>query len=90
MEVEVLEKNKNMLKFRIVGDKHTITNILREKVMEEGDVTLAGYDKTHPLSDDSIFVVKTSSKDASSVVKKAIDELSKEFKTLEKEMSKLK
>ena len=58
--------------------------------MEDGDVTLAGYDKTHPLSDDAIFIVKTSSKDASTVLKKAIDELSKELDSLEKEMSKLK
>ena len=90
MEVNILEKSKNVLKFEIKGDKHTVTNLLREKLFEDSEVSMAGYDKTHPLEDNAISILKTNSKDATSVLKNAISSLEKELDNLKKELSNVK
>jgi len=90
MEVNILKKRKNQLEVEIKGDKHTLTNLLREKLIEDPDVILAGYDKTHPLDNTAIFILKTKSKDATVVLKKAITDLVKEFDGLNKKLSRLK
>ena len=90
MDIKIMQQDKNLLKFEVIGDKHTITNMLREKLFEDGEVSMAGYDKTHPLQDSAIFILKTTSKDATSVLKKAISSLKKELTDLNKEVSRLK
>ena len=90
METKILSKEKKELRVEILGDKHTITNLLRLKLAEDEDVDIAGYNKLHPLEDKSILVVKTKTKDASTVLKKAISEIQKELSSLSKELKRIK
>ncbi len=90
MEAKILSKEKKELKIEILGDKHTVTNLLRAKLVDEGDVDVAGYDKVHPLENKAIFVLKTKSKDASTVLKKAINDIEKELDSASKELARIK
>ncbi len=87
MEVKVLEKTKDLLKLEIVGETHTLCNLLREELWNQ-DVDIAAYHIEHPLVSNPVLVV--SSKDPKKSLEKAIDSLKKTFSKLRKEAEKLK
>jgi DNA-directed RNA polymerase subunit L len=59
MEVKVLSKSKNELRLEIIGEDHTLCNLLQNVLLEDKNVELAGYDQPHPLIRSSIIYVRT-------------------------------
>ena len=89
MEVEILEKKKNMLKFKVKGETHTLCNILRRELMSDNAIEFAGYRVEHPLINEAIFTVRTGRKDPKKAVKDAITRIKKNadsFKTQAKKI----
>ncbi len=82
MEVEVLEKNENEVKFRVKGGSQSLLNVLRETANSKEGVTFSGVQLEHPLENSSIFILRTQSKDAMKVFKALIDETRKNLKEL--------
>ncbi len=59
MEIHVLEKEKNKLKFEIKGEDNTLSNILRNELWNDKDVTLSGYKIEHSLLSQPVFTVES-------------------------------
>jgi len=59
MEVKVISKTKNELKFEIVGEDHTLCNLLQNVLLQDKNVEVAGYDQPHPLIRSSIVYLRT-------------------------------
>ena len=87
MEVKVFEKTKDLLKLEIVGETHTLCNLLREELWNQ-NVDIAAYHIEHPLVSNPVLVV--SSPNPKKSLEKAIDILKKTFSKLRKEAEKLK
>jgi DNA-directed RNA polymerase subunit L len=76
MDIEMLEKTKESIKFKILHERHTISQMLKNELLENKDVSMASYILEHPEADDGIFYVKMKSgKDVLKAVEKAIDNL---------------
>ena len=59
MEINVLEKEKNKLKFDIEGEDNTFSNILRNELWNDKDITLSGYKIEHSLLSEPVFTVES-------------------------------
>ncbi len=82
MEVEVIEKSDNELKFRVKGGSQSVLNVLRDIAVSMDDVSFAGFKLEHPLEASSTFILKTKSKNVSKVFKEIIDESRKKLKDI--------
>jgi len=59
MELRVLRRTPNELKFEIEGEGHTFCNLLESVLLEDKMVEFAGYDVPHPLISNAIFFIRT-------------------------------
>lgn len=59
MEVKLISKSKNELRFEVLGEDHTFCNLLQNVLLNDKNVELAGYDQPHPLIRSSIVYLKT-------------------------------
>ncbi|HJW96911.1 MAG TPA: DNA-directed RNA polymerase subunit L [archaeon] len=83
MEIKVLEKSNESMKIEVVGENHTLLNLLREKSWKAG-ATQASYMIEHPyLSNPKITVRAKNPKkvlaDAIQMVAEDAREFGKEF-----------
>lgn len=82
MELNLIDKSKNRLKFEIIGEGHTLCNAIRRELWNDKDVEVAGYNIEHSLVGNPVFIVE-SKKDAKSALIDAVERLkkrNKEFK----------
>ncbi len=87
MEVKITEEGENTITVEIDDARHTLPNLLRNNLWEDPSVTLAAYEKKHPVfgSPKLIIKAKNPQKALLTAIKKSQDQLN-EF---EKEFSKL-
>ncbi len=81
MELKVLEQEKNRLRVELIGESHTMANIITKELWKESDVDVAGYNQDHPQTTNPVLILQTKKKDAKKVLVAAIDSLKKEHKT---------
>lgn len=85
MKIEIIEKTKESLKFKMLNTRHTIPEMLKNQLLENKDVTMASYILEHPEDSESIFFVKVKKdKDVKKCLLNAIDELKKEVNSFTK------
>ncbi|MCD6576122.1 MAG: DNA-directed RNA polymerase subunit L [Nanoarchaeota archaeon] len=89
VEIEILEEEKNKLKFKVKGETHTILNLIRNELFNDESIEFAGYKIEHPLVKDAIFTIATSKGTPKTALKKAIERLQKKLSKLEAEIKKL-
>ena len=58
MEIEVLKEEKNLFEFKIKGERHTLPNLLKSKLIDKKEVEFVAYKLDHPSDPDSIFVLR--------------------------------
>lgn len=58
MEIELLRAEKDLLEFKIKGERHTYPQLLKYYLLKNPDVAFAAYKLEHPLDKDSIFIVR--------------------------------
>lgn len=75
MEIEILEKESNSIKFKVLGETHTILAILREELYEDSAVDFASYNVEHPLKDEAIFRLTTGRKDPVKALNEAVERI---------------
>lgn len=84
MKIEIIEKNKDSIKFKMHNAKHTIPNLLKNQLLLNKDVNMAAYDIDHFEEKESTFFVKMKAgKNPQDAIKKAIDEILKTLKEFE-------
>lgn len=94
MKVKILKRTSNELKLEVEGIGHTLCNLLQKRLLEDGNVALAGYDIPHPLASNPIIYVRTKGdvkpEEALRKTVKKAREINKEFsKQLKKALKKI-
>ena len=82
MKIEVVTNEKDNLEFFIEGERHTLPNMLKEKLANDASVEFCAYRLDHPLDKKARFIVKGKNP------KKAVEEAIKQIKTEISEFSK--
>jgi len=89
MEIEILNEEKNEMKFKIKGETYTLTNLLKKELFKDPAVEFAGFTVEHPLFEEAIFVIRTNKKKPRTVLKDAITRIQKQLSKFEAEVKKL-
>jgi DNA-directed RNA polymerase subunit L len=90
MKLSVVQNEKNTLEFYIEGERYTLPNYLKEKVVTMSGVEFCAYKLDHPLDKKAKFIVKTDGKSPKKVIEEAIKNAKEELNELKKEVDKLK
>lgn len=90
MEIKVIEQEKNKLKVEIIGETHTLCNVIRSELIENKSVEIAGYHLEHPMVNNPVLFVETEKEDPKKAVLNACSSLKKKTAELRKELTKLK
>ena len=88
MKLSVITDEKGTLEFFIEGERHTLPNILREKVAAQEGVEFCAYRLDHPLDKRSRFIIK--GKSPKKALEEAIKLTKEELAEFKKEADKLK
>ncbi len=84
MEIKVLDNEKNRLRFELIGETHTLANLITKELWNEADVTISGYNLMHPQTGQIVILIETTKKDPKKVLLETLSTLKKrssEFKT---------
>ena len=93
MELELVQKDERSLVVKVLGEDHTLCNLLRKALYEDEHVVAASYAIEHPLTEPPKIYVKTKAgksperalMDAAERVAEQLEELRKK---LQKELKK--
>ncbi len=88
MEIEVLKDEKNLFEFVIKGERHSLPNLLKTKLLDNEEVEFVAYKLNHPSDPDSIFVLRTKSKNPKTILADALKDIDKDLDEFEKELKK--
>lgn len=83
MNVNFVQRDKGSWILDVVGEGHTLFNVLKRKLQDDKTIKFAGYSHPHPLMDKFTLSIKGSN--VKSSVDKAIQSLKAEISMLEKE-----
>jgi len=61
LELKVLKKTDRELRLEVIGESHTLLNLLQKELVRDPEVEIGGYDVIHPLERPirSILYVRT-------------------------------
>ncbi len=89
MQIKVLSKTHNELKFEIEGESHTLCNLLEKVLLEDETVDMAGYNIPHPLTSNPIIYIRTKGRRRpETALKEAVKKILQKEKELEREFKK--
>jgi|TARA_Y100000310_G_scaffold92751_1_gene90355 DNA-directed RNA polymerase subunit L len=77
--MEIISKQKNLLKISFKPFDQGLLNAVNDKIWESKEVESSGFQVTHPEVGEAIFTLRTKSKDAKAIWNAAIATLTKEF-----------
>ncbi|MHA1832438.1 MAG: DNA-directed RNA polymerase subunit L [Candidatus Baldrarchaeia archaeon] len=84
MKIKILERTDREMEFELEGEGHTLCNLLRKVLLEDEDVTFAGYRIEHPLiGKPKVYVRTNGEKDPLEAVieaAKKIKKMAEEFR----------
>jgi len=86
MKLEVIKNEKDTLEFYIDGERHTLANLLKNKLANNSNVDFVAYKLDHPIDQKSRFVVKA--KNPKKMVELAIKEIETEISDFAKAFEK--
>jgi len=89
MKLEVIKNEKSELEFIVEGERHTVPNLLREKLSQSGDVEFVAYRLDHPLDQKAVFILKTKG-NAKTVLESTIKDIQKDIDEFKKSFEKAK
>mgnify|MGYP000504206079 CR=1 FL=1 len=75
MELKIIDKTDDEMHLEIVGETHTLLNMLKSVLLDDERVQIATYDMKHVSISDPVLFVKTDGTDPIEVVKDALKEL---------------
>ena len=75
MELKIVDKSDNDMHLEIIGESHTLLNMLKSVLLADERVHTASYDMKHVTISDPILYVMTDGTDPIAVVKDAIKTL---------------
>ena len=90
MEIKILKEKKDTIKFEIIGEDHTLCNVLRTELWNDKSIEVAGYNIDHPLVSEPVMIVETSKGDPKKALLSAVARIKKKNKELSSEFKNLK
>lgn len=91
MDIEVVKSEKDLIEFKLIGETHTLSNMLVQELLGIKGVEFSSYKLEHPSDNHSVIVVKTDGKlKPDAAVKKAVEALEKTIKDFSAAFSKAK
>jgi len=90
MKLEVITNEKDTLEFYINGERHTLPNYLKEKILAANGVEFCAYKLDHPMDKKAKLIIKTDGKSPKKIVEEAIKSAKEELAEFKKEVDKLK
>ena len=90
MEVQLVQEDKDLIELKIIGEGHTLCNLIRNELCDSDSVSFASYNLKHPLVSSPILAVKTSKGKPRKALLDSIQSLkakTKEFKSLLSKLS---
>lgn len=88
MEINILEKGKNKLKFELKEEDHTFCNLLKDELWNDKHVKVSTYNIKHPLINVPMFILETDGKDPKKALEDAAKRLGKIVDKFKKDFSK--
>lgn len=89
MEVQILEDENTKLKFKIIGETHTLCNLLKKELFNDKAVEFAGYSIEQPLIKEALFTVSTTKKSARKAVNDALERIKDTLSDFETQIKKI-
>ncbi len=83
MKIEEVQREGRTLRFRVVGEDHTLCNLLRKAMYEDENVEAAAYRIEHPLLSHPEFYVRVKRGRPEEALLKALNRLGKKLEELE-------
>ncbi|MBI2040860.1 MAG: hypothetical protein HYT16_02035 [DPANN group archaeon] len=91
MEFTILEENKGAIKIEASARDEGFFNLVKRQLWQNGGVEIASFRIAHPDISRPVFVIKAKSgKDPKKLWNAALESISEELKSFEKEIKKLK
>ncbi len=90
MEITILEESKNKIRFKLIGEDHTLCNALRKELWKDKHVTVAGYNVEHPMVSEPVMVVETSGEDPRKALFRAVEGLKSNNKEIITQLKNIK
>jgi len=87
MDLRVLKQDKDYVELEVIGEGHTMCNVLRKEIFNEKDDVVAGYNIEHPLVSNPKMIVKGDK--PIKLILNAIDRLKDKNKELRSKLKKL-
>lgn len=90
MELELVKKENGSLLIKIVGENHTLCNLLREELNKDENVASASYTIEHPLTESPKLYVKVKKgKSPERALTDAADRVAEQLENLRKQLQKV-
>ncbi len=58
MEVDVIKEDKDLIEVKIIGEGHTLCNLIRQELSDSEGVSFSSYNLKHPLVSSPILSLK--------------------------------
>jgi len=88
MKIDVLKNEKNFVEFTIEGQRHTLPNLLKQKLLENKSVEFVSYVLEHPMDKSAKFVLRTDGKSPKKALEDAAKEIEEELDDFSKKVKK--
>ena len=72
-QVRIIRREESLLEFEVVGEDHTFLSMLREALKDQPGVLFAAYRFPHPILENPIFYLQTSTIDPVEALQQATD-----------------
>lgn len=74
-QVRLIRKEESLLEFEVIGEDHTFLSMLREALKDQPGVLFAAFRFPHPILENPIFYLQTSSIDPVEALQQAADSI---------------
>ena len=89
MEIQILKEDKDLIELKIIGEGHTLCNVLRDEATTLEDTSFVSYNLKHPLVSSPILALKTKKGKPRKVLLDAVESLKGKTKELRSLLTKL-
>ena len=89
MEVQIIKEDKDLIEIKVIGEGHTLCNVLRDELCTLEDTSFASYNLKHPLVSSPILALKVKKGKPRKVLIEAVNSLKSKTKELRSLLTKL-
>ena len=86
MNTKVLGKSTKMLRLSVTEGSHEVLNLLVKELLKDKDVTFAAYKREHELFENYTLLIRTKTKNPTTIMNKALKNLSLTVEALRKQL----